>query len=191
MTNEIKNYPKTDFFKELGKADVKGLIERVKKIPDSAWQNSQHQNKGAALGSANHIIFRFIKDFNNVYDYEDKPLWEEWREDLSILMHQAAHALGYEEYDFPRVMLAKLPAGASIHPHKDNFASYYVHKIHVPLLTNLETIFHVEENQMQMKVGNIIEVNNKKGHAVHNNGTTDRIHLIFECFNKNDYGKLN
>ncbi|NQZ83165.1 MAG: aspartyl/asparaginyl beta-hydroxylase domain-containing protein [Colwellia sp.] len=184
-------YPKTDFFNFLGEVDVERLITRVREIPDSLWStgNNQHQNKGAALGSATHIIFRFIKDFNHVYDFEDRELWPEWSDDLSTLMHQAARSLGYENYKFPRIMLAKLPAGASIHPHIDNHASYYIHKIHIPLLTNTETLFHVAEEKMHMEVGKIIEVNNKKGHAVYNNGASDRIHLIFECYNQDDYNK--
>ncbi|MEW6981785.1 aspartyl/asparaginyl beta-hydroxylase domain-containing protein [Colwelliaceae bacterium 6471] len=184
-------YPKTDFFRKLGDANIEELIKRVSVLPESIWtaKNSRHQNKGAALVDASHIIFRFIKDFNNVYDYEDKALWDEWDDALSSIMHQAAQALGYKEYVFPRIMLARLPAGACIHPHIDNHASYYVHKIHVPLMTNPKTIFHVDDQEMHMEVGHIIEVNNKKGHAVYNDGDTDRIHLIFECYNKEDYGK--
>ena len=32
-------------------------------------------------------------------------------------------------------------------------------------------------------------MNNKRIHAVQNDGTTDRIHLIFECYSMDDYGK--
>jgi len=38
--------------------------------------------------------------------------------------------------------------------------------------------------------GEIYEVNNKRVHAVRNDGEQDRIHLIFECYNVDDYGKV-
>ena len=40
---------------------------------------------------------------------------------------------------------------------------------------------------MNMPVGEIIEVNNKRVHSVNNDGKQDRIHFIFECYNMDDY----
>jgi hypothetical protein len=104
-------------------------------------------------------------------------------------MEQAAQALGYKDYRFPRVMLARLPAGGEVSRHSDGEASHFIHKIHVPLMTNAETVFHVGNKSMHMPVGDIIEVNNKRVHSVKNEGANDRIHLIFECYNMDDYGK--
>ncbi len=104
-------------------------------------------------------------------------------------MEQAANCLGYKDYRFPRVMLAKLPCGGVISQHTDRMASYFIHKIHVPLITNPQTVFHVGAQQRNLSVGEIVEVNNKRIHAVENNGEQDRVHLIFECYNLDDYGK--
>jgi len=68
-------------------------------------------------------------------------------------------------------------------------ASHYIHKIHVPVITNPGTIFHVGVKAKNLPVGEIVEVNNKRSHAVKNDGEQDRIHLIFECYNMDDYGK--
>jgi hypothetical protein len=68
-------------------------------------------------------------------------------------------------------------------------ASHYVHKIHVPLITNPRTIFHVGTKSEHLQKGGIVEVNNKRSHAVYNRGDEDRIHLIFECYSMEDYGK--
>ena len=104
-------------------------------------------------------------------------------------MEQAAIRLGYKNYSFPRVMLAKLSAGGEISPHTDRRASHFIHKIHVPLITNPETIFRVGRQAKHLPAGEIIEVNNKRNHAVKNDGELDRIHFIFECYNMDDYGK--
>jgi hypothetical protein len=189
---ESSKYPKADFFRQLGSVDVEALVERVENIPDSQWdsENEAKPNKFARLNDTSHIIFRYIESPKNVFDFEDHPvLWDEWKELLSPIMEQTAKSLGYKKYRFPRVMLARLPVGGEISEHSDADASHYVHKIHVPLLTNPGAQFRVGQRTMHMPVGDIIEVNNKRNHAVRNDGACDRIHLIFECYNVDDYGK--
>ena len=134
-------------------------------------------------------MFRFINYGDSVFDFHDYPLWDEWKDVLLPIMEQAAKSLGYENYRFPRVMLAKLPARSEISRHSDGDASHYIHKIHVPLITNPETIFHVGTEARHLPAGEIFEVNNKRVHAVKNNGDQDRVHFIFECYNMDDYGK--
>lgn len=188
--SEPHKYPKTDFFNHLGTADVEALIERMKSIPESLWEseNEDKPNKFARLNDTRHIIFRYI-NASNVFDFHDLPLWDDWKKMLLPIMEQAAKSLGYKNYRFPRVMLAWLPAGGEISSHSDGIASHYIHKIHVPLITNPETIFHVGGQAKHLPVGEIVEVNNKRMHAVKNDGKQDRIHFIFECYNMDDYGK--
>ena len=186
-------YPKTDFFNHLGSADVEALIRRVKSTPESLWksENAAKPNKLEKLNDTSHIIFRFIDSADSVFDFTDHPdLWDEWKDVLLPTMEQAAQSLGYKNYRFPRVMLARLPAGGQISRHTDTTASYYIHKIHVPLITNPDTIFHVGGQSRHLPAGEIFEVNNKRMHAVKNAGNQDRIHFIFECYNLDDYGKF-
>jgi hypothetical protein len=135
-------------------------------------------------------MFRYIQGDTNVFDFHEFPAWDEWKDLLLPIMEQAANQLGYENYRFPRVMFAWLAAGGEISRHSDGNASHYIHKIHVPLITNSETIFQVGRQAKHLPVGEIFEVNNKRTHSVKNDGKTDRIHLIFECYNMDDYGKL-
>ena len=190
--SEAHKYPKTDYFRHLGAADLTALVQRVKQIPETLWesQNEAKPNKIAQLNETRHIMFRFITNTDRVFDFSDHPvLWDEWKDMLLPIMEQAAAKLGYKEYRFPRVMLARVPAGGDISGHYDGEASHYIHKIHVPLITNDKALFRVGQREMHLPAGQIFEVNNKRIHAVRNDGTTDRIHLIFECYNIDDYGK--
>jgi hypothetical protein len=188
--SEPHKYPKTDFFNHLGTADVNALKERVTSIPDSIWksENEDKPNKFARLNDTRHIIFRYI-NADNVFDFHDLPLWDEWKDMLLPIMEQAANSLGYKDYRFPRAMFAWLPVGGEISIHSDGNASHYIHKIHVPLITNSDTIFHVGRQEKHLPEGEIIEVNNKRTHSVKNDGDQDRIHFIFECYSMADYGK--
>lgn len=189
--SEPRRYPKADFYNDLGTAEVNALIDRVRDIPESLWEseNEDKPNKFARLNDTRHIIFRYIDGGKDVFDFHDLPLWDEWKDVLLPIMVQAAETLGYEDYRFPRVMLARLPAGGEVSRHSDGNASHYVHKIHVPLITNPETIFHIGSKARHLPVGEIIEVNNKRVHSVRNDGEQDRVHFIFECYNAEDYGK--
>ncbi len=122
-----EKYPKTDYFLHLGSVQVDALIERVKKMPEDLWQSENEEKPNKEISRLNdtcHVIFRFVKSFGNAFDYDDFPLWEEWQGDLLPIMETAAKWLGYKNYRFPRVMLARLPAGGEISPHKDTMASH-------------------------------------------------------------------
>jgi len=190
--NRWDQYPKTDFFRHLGSTDVSTLLERVHGVPESTWvsENEGKPNKLNNLNDAQHIMFRYVDNFDNVFDFSDYSIWAEWKDALLPIMKQAAASLGYSDCRFPRVMFARLPAGSKILPHTDRRASHYIHKIHVPLVTNPGTLFHVGDQTMHIPLGEMYEVNNKRNHAVDNDGDLDRIHLIFECYNADDYGKV-
>ena len=185
-----RQYPKTDSFNRIGSADISALLERVRDIPESQWnaENEYKPNKYAQLNDTRHVMFRFVKQ-ESMFDYYDCPLWDEWKDVVLPVMEQAAKGLGYKNYRFPRVMLARLPAGGEISTHIDREASSYSHKIHVPLITNPETRFSVGKEDVHLPAGDIVEVNNKRLHGAKNAGKNDRVHLIFECYNIEDYGK--
>ena len=85
----------------------------------------------------------------------------------------------------PRIMLARMAPGGVIHPHRDeNPAAKWPHKIHVPLTTNDDVTFFVDGVSYHLAEGEAVEVNNMGVHAVQNRGSTDRIHLIFEYYDR-------
>tara|TARA_B100001109_G_C18863659_1_gene475507 strand:- start:5485 stop:6093 length:609 start_codon:yes stop_codon:yes gene_type:complete len=179
---------KTEFFRELGEVNIEALKARIDQLSVQFWedQNAQKPNKFGALGSTRHIVFRFINSFKDHRFYSDSKLWEDWEEVLSPILNSVATKMNYSTAEFPRVMLAKLPAKESIKAHIDaSPAAQFPHKIHVPITTNDQTYFCFEKSKKQMKVGEAYEVNNNIKHWAENKGNTDRIHLIFELFSVN------
>ena len=99
------------------------------------------------------------------------------------VLTQAVREYGYARGVFPRVMLARMPAGGVIHPHIDaNPAAKWPHKIHVPITTNPQVTSFFGEQTHHFPAGEAVEVNNLGPHWVRNGGDTDRIHLIFEYY---------
>ena len=116
-------------------------------------------------------------------DWYALPAWGEWAPLVQPLLDEAARRLGYAQAEFPRVMLARLPAGAEIAVHRDGgrFPAF-PHKLHIALETNPHVEFYVDPAWRHLPRGQLVEVNNNLSHAVRNDGRTPRVHLIFECF---------
>lgn len=179
------NPRKTTTVRKLGPVDIAALRAAVLAIPESVWEveNAAKPNKFEVLDQTRHIVFRFIsspRDWRGSYDC---PAWAQWRGLLEPVLAKAVRTYGYARGIFPRVMLARMPAGGVIHPHIDaNPAAKWPHKIHIPLLTNPEVISCFGGAEHHFTAGEAVEVNNLGPHWVHNGGQTDRIHLIFEYY---------
>ena len=181
----VANPRKTPAFRDLGSVDIVTLRAAVLAIPDDTWtaENADKPNRFGALDRTAHIIFRFVTQFNDWRQSYDGRLWPEWRPLLEPVLRAATAPYGYQRGAFPRVMLARMPPGGVIHPHRDaNPAAKWPHKIHVPVLTNDKVTFYVDGVGRHLAEGEAVEVNNMGVHAVTNEGDTDRIHLIFEYY---------
>ncbi|MCJ2177188.1 aspartyl/asparaginyl beta-hydroxylase domain-containing protein [Novosphingobium album (ex Hu et al. 2023)] len=179
------NPRKTTTVRQLGAVDIAALRAAVMAIPEAVWdaENARKPNKFEVLGTTRHIVFRFIESPLDWRGDFDCPAWPQWRGLLEPVLAQAVRAYGYAHGTFPRVMLARLPAGGVIHPHIDaNPAAKWPHKIHVPLSTNPGVVSCFGGGEHLFPIGEAVEVNNLGPHWVHNGGATDRIHLILEYY---------
>jgi hypothetical protein len=186
-TELTANPRKTTGVRHLGLVDVAALRDAVLALDEAVWlrENAEKPNRVIALDRTQHVVFKFI---SGPYDWRisfERPLWQEWLPLLEPVLRQATAAYGYANGEFPRVMLARMPAGEVIKPHRDSApAARWPHKIHVPLLTNPDVRFYVEPNEYHLEVGQAYEVNNLGVHAVRNGGAEPRVHLIFEYYDR-------
>ena len=179
------NPNKTLAVRELGPVDLGTVAADVVATPDEAWDTADdyeaNYNKRGALRQAAHIILRFSDRRQRPAPYYDMPAWKQWAPRLLPIMEAAVTPYGYARGFFPRIMLARLPGGTFVAPHVDGEPSgNRPHKIHVPIVTNADTYFFVEQQRYHFAVGHAYEVNNAARHAAANHGTSDRVHLIFE-----------
>lgn len=179
------NPRKTTSIRSLGHVDITALREAVLDIAEDVWdaEDADKPNRFEALDRTRHIAFRFVDNFQDWRQSHDRPLWAQWRALIEPVLAQSVKPYGYARAAFPRVMLARMAAGGVIKPHRDaNPAAKWPHKIHVPLLTNDKVTFFVDGVGYHFAEGEAIEVGNMAVHAVQNAGDSDRIHLIFECY---------
>jgi hypothetical protein len=185
MADMMPNPRKTTSIRRLGAVDIGPLKEAVLALPESVWraENDSKPNRFDALDATRHIVFRFVSNFIDWRQSYSRPLWEDWKPLLDPVLTQATAAYGYQRGAFPRVMLARMAPGGLIQPHRDQSpAAKWPHKVHVPLTTNEDVIFTIDDESYHLAEGEAVELNNMGIHAVENRGNTDRIHLIFEYY---------
>ena len=90
------------------------------------------------------------------------------------------------------VRLLNLKSGAKIKPHKDNELAFEKGeaRIHIPIFTNAEVKFYVEDQLVKMDEGECWYINANIKHSVSNNGESDRIHLVIDCVVNDELIKL-
>ena len=176
---------KTTRFRDLGALDVSALVAKLHTLAEDDWRrhDAAKPNRFDTLGGTQHLVMTFVHQVAVPTSWYALPAWDEWAPLVRPLLDEAARRLGYASAEFPRVMLARLPAGAEITAHRDGgkFPAF-PHKLHIALDTNPHVEFYVDPEWRHIACGQLVEVNNNLTHAVRNDGDTPRVHLVFECF---------
>jgi hypothetical protein len=77
--------------------------------------------------------------------------------------------------------LNSVPPNCTIAPHNDkHFYSDYTTRIHAVLRTNSNVVFNFDSGSYHFAEGQCFIFNNKLRHAIQNNGSNDRLHLVMD-----------
>jgi hypothetical protein len=180
---------KPETVRDLGAVEVSELLARVKALSEASWaqEDARKENAFSVFHHTRHFIFRFTPGNRRPDEFYDTPAWRVWRALLQPVMDAAIRDYGFCAPEFPKVMFARLAAGNRIDLHRDGAGSNLcTHKIHVPLITNPGAYFLSGQESIHLAFGRAWEVNNIDPHGGINEGEDDRIHLIFEVFDRAD-----
>ena len=184
------NFP-GNFF-HIGDLDVTELKDLVLNLTEEQWESFALRQKRYEVHQHTQTIgLVYDPDFRHshptrlptlqMFEAELRPaLWmtadhfEESRTGQQLI---GENGPGY----FIRATLVRLKAGCSIAAHQDkNFSLTHSHRIHLPIITNDKVLFIVGNETINMREGQLFEINNRRMHSVHNNGADDRVHLILD-----------
>lgn len=181
-------------FKKIGQlksSHLENLQELVKNIKEAEWAgDSWRQKEYEAHKDTQTISLIFDKDFRHEYPTKHsmykrfkkaikpikKLLKNSFQTDYQKKLY-IKHGKGF----FIRINLVRLLPKGDIPSHYDrNFSLSHAHRIHIPIITNKGVIFTVNDSSINIKEGELIEINNKQYHHVINNGNKIRTHLIID-----------
>ena len=79
------------------------------------------------------------------------------------------------------IQFSLMPPGKKIASHYDTGLDFSLsHRIHLPITTNSDVRFYIEDCLFKFKQGQLVEINNKKIHYVENDSEISRVHLIVD-----------
>lgn len=169
-------------FKDYGKINIQPWLDKVSQIPTDEWDRyTWRQEANPMHGASKTLAIIYDNDFRH-FNGTKHELYE--RLDFENLIAPLVKRLE-EEYNWGyvvRAVLVRLPAGKSIKSHKDVGGSYNLsHRIHVPLICEWDKVeYIVEDERRYFELGQMFELNNMRQHEVNNNGSIDRINLLFD-----------
>jgi hypothetical protein len=184
------NFP-GNFF-HIGDIAGAGLKALVQNLTEEQWHSFAIRQKRYEVHQQTQTIgLVYDHDFRHshptrlpmleIFETELRPvLWmtaDHFEETASAQQLIRENGAGY----FIRASLVRLPAGSGIAEHRDmNFSLTHSHRVHLPIVTNDQVLFKVGNETAHLREGQLVEINNRRLHSVHNNGPTDRIHLIVD-----------
>jgi quercetin dioxygenase-like cupin family protein len=86
------------------------------------------------------------------------------------------------------VRLLSLAPGSIVKPHKDPGCAYHdgTFRIHIPIVTNPDVHFTIEDERLPLKAGECWYMNFSATHSIANFGAAPRIHLVMDGI-RNDW----
>jgi hypothetical protein len=179
-------------FVHIGDVDFAALKQRVLQVPEHQWQaEANRQQRYEVHRDTQTIHLVFDPDFRHTHPTR-LPLLREFEPLIRPALKMAAdhfddspkgqalfdeHGMGY----FVRANLVRLKSGGNITAHTDNnYSLVHSHRVHLPIITNPQVEFTVGSEVINMKEGELWEINNRRMHSVGNTGPEDRVHLILD-----------
>jgi hypothetical protein len=177
ITKENENFR----FKNCGDVNISNILDHINKF-NSEW----------LINTIRQDIYEAHKYTNSFFLYESSNNWNQgdvyqtfaMTEDF-VLLDLVNPVIKNLEllYDgkVGKVLFIKLPAFKEVGEHSD-VGDYLgaVRRFHVPIITNPDVDFRIDSETINMKTGEIWEINNSKLHYVNNRSDKDRVHLLID-----------
>jgi len=184
------------FIDELDKTIIKQIRDKLSQESEFTWEKYNFR-KGRSIGHAHEntkciplywicndwltltknkpvYIYRFI-EFESYF-----PFLEKIHELLKIK---------YPNTILYQVAFTKLSKNKDIYPHSDcTERCAYPHRIHVSIQTDPNVKFYINDISHHFAEGEIVEINNMLKHSVENKSSLDRIHLIIDLIDIDNFG---
>jgi len=181
------NLPRNQPIKELGAIKTKLRVVDEYHWNIFTWRQSREgtphkHTRSIPIRHWNHSDGNFqdpktiktFPEFNEIYGDKVQAILEELR----------SKGYDFEEY---AAIITNLEPGTKIRKHKDYGRIFHLgNRIHIPLVTHKDVIFHCGHMSINMKEDMAYEIGNTNNlHGVENNSEIDRHHLIIDLIKYN------
>jgi hypothetical protein len=181
-------YKLKDNIEMIGHVDVSEIKQFLDSQPPEVWvENTMRQTRFKVHRDTESILLKWTKKENSAFKdpVATSSLSDQVAPLLEPILAKIQEHYRYERPVIQKMMFAKLKAGGKILPHTDaDVTLCLVHRIHIPIVTNKDVHFYVQGVDYHFEVGDIVELDNTRFHAVDNCSEVDRIHLIVDYYHE-------
>ncbi len=174
--------------KEICNIDLNIINNILNNIVEEDWFVDDYRKSVDGMGdTANIPIFHSKKCGSSpkaLWSVEKRPLFNKYYPLIFPILELFKN---YYDYNFHTSFLTRLNPGGTveIHPDKGEFLER-CHRIHIPIQTNNNVFYCIEEKEYNWKKGKSYEFDNTRLHGVFNRSMEYRIHLILNLYKLND-----
>jgi uncharacterized protein YajQ (UPF0234 family) len=170
-------------FNYLGKINIDNIKNKLKKFSKKDWNEFDFRQKTYEVHKETKTIpIIFDTDFR-IKDPTKLTTYAIFKKELEEINNKFKVLFG--KGFIIRAILVNLKANTKIPFHIDKGKSLEMcNRVHIPIITNKDVFFKIEDQIKQLKEGEMWEINNSERlHSVENNSNKDRIHLIIDWIN--------
>ena len=170
-------------FKYIGKIKVDSFKNKIDKFNNKLWDSFTFRQKTFEVHKETKTIpLIFDTDFR-LNDPTYLKEYEIFKNEFKVIKNKLVKIYG-KGYII-RAILVSLKSNSKIDKHIDTGKSLSIcHRVHIPIITNKDILFDIDNEIKNLKEGEMWEINNsEKPHSVINNSDVDRIHLIVDWIN--------
>lgn len=166
----------------IGNFDISTIKEEVLNLTEEDWTldiTRQTVFKGVHAQTQCYFVMGFPLEWKgDGYPLERKTNKDKIYDAVKVISDQLEDHFNGR---VGRAIFTKLIPRGVIPEHRDG--GYYLlnsHRCHVPIITNDNIKFQLQNSLISMKAGECYEINNFDTHAVFNNSDEERIHMIID-----------
>lgn len=151
--------------------DTARLVQELEQFEDSDWM--EHPNK--MIGNLAVPLISLNGENNNDFAGRMSPTAH-----LQRCNYMQQTMASFNEV-LARSRLMRLNAGCQVTPHVDfNYHWYSRVRIHIPIVTNPNVVFHCGDQKIHMQAGECWIFDSWRRHKVVNDSDQDRVHLVID-----------
>ena len=168
-------------YRLIGDMDISSIIKKLNLVKDR-WDDYDYRQKRYKDHSSTKSIPLIFSE--KLIKREEHILYEVFKDDIHTIENYLRDNL-CSTGGLMSAVLINLPSKESIKRHKDanpmGERFNRCHRIHIPITTNPDCLFEIDNEYKNLKPGEVWEISNvSKYHSVTNSGDTDRIHLLLD-----------
>jgi hypothetical protein len=169
-------------FKKIKKINIESFKKIIDNLTEEEWKKYNYRQKNFnAHKNTLTIPIIFDEDFRATNPTK-REFYNNCSNELGIIFNELDNTYG--KGFIIRALLVTLLKNTEISEHIDGDTAESLrtaHRIHIPLKTNSNVLFTVGKETINMKEGEMWEINNSNEiHGVKNNSDEDRVHLIID-----------